>query len=496
MTAWPQAQARVLANFDVPALLAHWAEVLTRPPGHWHVVAHTDCAPQVQSIRDHANADHPERVDALAQACWGLLPGRHRLRLRVASHPDHVLHLTLHVGETPAMETTSPASVSERGQRVAVLGAGISGAACARALAERGYRVTVLDQGKGPATGASGLPVGLVAPHTSPDDSLISRLSRAGVRAMRDAMQHRLQAGRDWSPTGVQERRLPGKTRKGGAPASWSGEWRDSAAIWTQAATDPHLPPNTLWHAQGAWVRPSQLVHALLDHPAIDWRACARAQRLERRGALWQIWGDEAPNAEPIHACEQLVLACGPGIPPLLQTSGLTETVVPIRPLRGQLSWGLMTSGPSGRTAWPTSPVNGHGSFVHGVDTGEGPAWFAGSTYDRVNDQATVHDADHHENLQRLHALLPQVAADLRPAFASQQVRGWAGVRCHAPDRLPLVGRVPQAPDGLWLCSAMGSRGLTLAVLCAEVLAAQWCGEPLPIEPQLAKALSSERFSR
>jgi tRNA 5-methylaminomethyl-2-thiouridine biosynthesis bifunctional protein len=48
----------------------------------------------------------------------------------------------------------------------------------------------------------------------------------------------------------------------------------------------------------------------------------------------------------------------------------------------------------------------------------------------------------------------------------------------------------------LWVNTAMGSRGLTLAVLCGELLAARWHHEPLPVEPQLAQALNAQRYQR
>jgi glycine/D-amino acid oxidase-like deaminating enzyme len=64
-----------------------------------------------------------------------------------------------------------------------VIGAGLSGAAVAYSLAKRGWAVTVIDQATGVGAGASGLPVGLAAPHVSPDDNILSRLTRAGVRA-------------------------------------------------------------------------------------------------------------------------------------------------------------------------------------------------------------------------------------------------------------------------------------------------------------------------
>jgi tRNA 5-methylaminomethyl-2-thiouridine biosynthesis bifunctional protein len=41
----------------------------------------------------------------------------------------------------------------------------------------------------------------------------------------------------------------------------------------------------------------------------------------------------------------------------------------------------------------------------------------------------------------------------------------------------------------LWVCSGLGSRGLTFAALCGEVLAARLHGEPLPITQKLADAL-------
>ncbi|RYF37830.1 MAG: FAD-dependent oxidoreductase, partial [Comamonadaceae bacterium] len=69
-------------------------------------------------------------------------------------------------------------------------------------------------------------------------------------------------------------------------------------------------------------------------------------------------------------------------------------------------------------------------------------------------------------------------------------VQAWTGLRCVAADRRPLLGEL--AP-GLWLSTAMGSRGLTFAMLCAELLAARLHGEPLPLPRKLAQALDARR---
>jgi len=334
--------------------------------------------------------------------------------------------------------------------------------------------------------------VGVIAPHTSLDDSIISRLSRAGIRAMRETMHDLLQEGVDWSPSGVQEHRLPGKTRQGGVPPSWLQEDADAARAWTCDATaqTPSLPPNTLWHASGAWLKPGHLVQALLQHPNIRWQGHARVDALRHLDSNneWQVLQGSTVLAQS----SRVVIACGPGSAALVASATRDGLAPPIRPLRGQVSWGLHADTP--QAPLPPTPVNGHGSFVHHVPTEEGPAWFAGATYDRLNDQPEVLAGDHAENLTRLAALLPDTAQALAPAFAST-VRGWAGVRCSVSDRFPMLGPVAQAPEGLWLNTAMGSRGLTLGLLCGEILAAQWHGEPLPVEARLTKALDATRFA-
>ena len=61
-------------------------------------------------------------------------------------------------------------------------------------------------------------------------------------------------------------------------------------------------------------------------------------------------------------------------------------------------------------------------------------------------------------------------------------------------DRLPLVGPADEGgSSGLWFSVGMGSRGLSLAALCAELLAARMGAEPLPLEYSLARKLDTQR---
>ena len=400
----------------------------------------------------------------------GLPPKRHAL---CATYQPHWL---------PPPIAQPPAS----SRHCAVIGAGLAGAATARALADRGWQVTVFDRAEHPAAGASGLPVGVVAPHVSPDDALLSQLSRVGVRWMLTRAQALLQEGEDWALSGVEEHRLPGKTRQGGMPqdhASWRQAWTEEAP-----AQGEH---RIFLHHKAAWLKPSRLIGALLAHPGITWAGEQAVTRLlAQPGAGWQVQASDRPLGEFSH----VVLALGPATADLLQAS-LPEAALPLQPIRGQLSWGLCPSPlPSG---WPQRPVNGNGSFIGPVPSQDGPAWYAGATFDRHRAQPSLTLEDHQENQVRLAALLPEVAAALKPAWEGQAaLHGWAGVRCTVPDRLPLVGALdPLRWPGLHLVTAMGARGLSLGLLCGELLASQLHGDPWPVTRRHAKALSAQRFS-
>ena len=125
-------------------------------------------------------------------------------------------------------------------------------------------------------------------------------------------------------------------------------------------------------------------------------------------------------------------------------------------------------------------------------------AWVLGASYEPDDPQddaqrAARIRAAHAANLDRLRRLEPTAAAWLQPRFEPGLVQAWRGARCVSLDRLPVVGPLLTGVDSLWVSAAMGSRGLSLAALCAELLAARWSGEPLPIEHRLAQALEAGR---
>ena len=359
----------------------------------------------------------------------------------------------------------------------------------AHSLAVRGWSVTVLDQASGVGAGASGLPAGLAAPHVSPDDNVLSRITRAGVQATLQRAQALLNNGTDWALTGVLEHNLAGKRR---LPANASDHQSAPASAAQVAAAG--LPPDTpaLWHAQAGWIRPRQLVAAQLQTPGVQVRWGQQVQGIEQRGAHWAV-----TDAQGQTLGEAPLLVVASAFDSLALLWPLPGFAVPLNPLRGQVSFGHLTDlSQAQRQLLPPFPVNGHGSFISGVPTPEGlPGWFIGATFERNCEQAPVREEDHAANQVRLATLLPALGEAMAGQFAPDRVQGWAGLRCTLPNRLPAVGPIDrQRLPGLWLSAGMGARGISLAVLCGELLAAWLNHEPLPLPEALAKHLAAERF--
>lgn len=384
-------------------------------------------------------------------------------------------------------------------ENVIVVGAGIAGAATAFALARRGVAVSVVEQAERPASAASGNPQGLLYAKISAYATVQTRLLLAAYGFSRRLLAECPPAV--WTDCGVLHLNHDEGERRRNAALAAQTENRHlyravGAAEAEQLAGVALGGQDGLFWPLGGAVRPSAWVEALLSQSGIRVLTGRRLAAIRREGGVWQAV--LAGRAEPLSG-SHIVFCTGAapfpqGVEPL-----------PLHRIRGQTT--LAAAGGSSRRlrcalsgkSYLVPPYGGHycfgASFVpHDADT----AW-------RL--------AEDEENRRAVAALLPDAAL-----FSGACMRGHTALRADCHDHLPAVGPLGDfvqmrrdyarlADDrnfpldtpcaylpGLFANTAHGSRGLATAPLCGELLAAQLCGEPLPMAADLVRALMPNRL--
>jgi tRNA 5-methylaminomethyl-2-thiouridine biosynthesis bifunctional protein len=222
-------------------------------------------------------------------------------------------------------------------------------------------------------------------------------------------------------------------------------------------------------------------VRLWLRQPGVRFAGGRQVAHLRQAAGQWHV---EDAAGEVLGTAPLVVMAAA------LASAALLDDAIALHPVRGQVTWA-----PHGEDAGalPPFPVHGHGHFLPRVPLVERNAWITGSTYGRGDADLSLRAGDDSANVERVREVMPKAAEVMEAAFARHEVHGWSNVRCASSDRRPLVG---EAAPGLWVSTAMGSRGLTFAALCGELLASRLHQEPLPVEARLAQALDLRRQAR
>jgi tRNA 5-methylaminomethyl-2-thiouridine biosynthesis bifunctional protein len=372
-----------------------------------------------------------------------------------------------------------------------VIGAGLAGAATARALALQGVLCTVLDAQPRPATQASGNPAGLFHGTVGADDAVHTRWHRAASFAAADwvrtsqagACDGLLRLNRTQDLTAMQALLAAQQL-----PAAYL-QALDAAQASVRAGL-ALTQPAWLFTA-GGWAGPRALVQHALAAPGVMWQGNAGVHSIERSDGGWLVRGSDAR-----------VLAQAPVVVLANADDALRLAALPShwsRRVRGQVTW-LAAQDAALTSRMPIAS----GGYVLALPNGGG--LLIGATSQPGDDDAQVREADHARNLERARQLL---GVDV--ARAGALLHGRVGWRVVTRDRLPLVGMAPDldAPlparrhtprllarqQGLYMHTALGSRGITSAALGGELLAAQLCGAPWPLEADLADAIDPARFA-
>ncbi len=401
---------------------------------------------------------------------------------------------------------SSPKTAKRPSQHAVIIGAGLSGAAVAHSLAIRGWTVEVLDQADHMGAGASGLPAGIFATHVSPDNSILSRITRDGVRATIHRANQLLKHGTHWQLSNLLEHRYAGKRQlpKGDAWPAAGHEWSTEASHEQRTAGGLRQDTAAMWHPLAGWIQTPVFVKSQLSHPNITWRGACQVAKLQRVNSIWQVLD---PHGKALAQTKCLVLANAHQCQSLIDTVEGTDTAdgvqrprLPATALRGQVTWGSMALLPASlKNKLPVFPMNGHGSYIGNLkaltDCTSDTHWLVGSSFQRNDLDLRTRQEDQKSNIQQWAELMPALQAEIQHSVDPASTHAWAGIRCALPDRVPAVGEFAH-PDfeSLHVCTGMGARGISLSVLCGEVLAAHLNHEPLPMALSLAKLMSASRF--
>nr|HET7858610.1 FAD-dependent 5-carboxymethylaminomethyl-2-thiouridine(34) oxidoreductase MnmC [Caldimonas sp.] len=397
------------------------------------------------------------------------------------------------------------ASTTSAAADAVVVGAGLAGSAVAAALARRGVRALVLERGAEVAAEASGNAVAIFHGIVHGDDGRHARFHRAAALTAADEVRFAI------ARHGL----------RGSADGLLRLEARLDVAAMQAIVDAQKLPPEYVvaldadaasgiagvrvavpaWHyPRGGWVDPRALARAWLHGASgrAELRLRTAVGSLRRVAGRWLVAGEDGAT---IAEAAAVVVCDGSG------TALFGERAWPVRRQRGQ------TTAIASRTlaALPRVPIAGNGHVVPPLDglvwTGTSTAW--------NDDDVELRPAEQRRNLERLARLLDLAGVPELDALAGRVAFRWTSA-----DRLPIAGAVPAAiaaasiagcedlgggrPDrarlverapGLFVCAALGSRGVAAASLAAGIVAAQVAGAPLPAEADLVEAVDPARFA-
>lgn len=414
------------------------------------------------------------------------------------------------VGELPAAVTRAPrapwyARPAAGDGDIALIGGGISSALLALALLRRGKRVTLYCADAAAAAGASGNRQGALYPLLNQHDPALERLFPAAfVFARHYYDQQGVTFEHDWC--GVTQLGWNEKSQAKidrmllmGLPAELA---RAVDTTEAEALCGVVTGCGGITYPLGGWLSPAELTRELLlkaERGGLQLRWQHELIDMQREQDEWLLNFREQPAARH----QNLVLCTGHRLTGFSQSEQL-----PANPVAGQVSH------------VPTSPSLGALRQVlcyDGYLTPVSPQYqqhCIGASYRRGETDTGYRESDQQENRARLMRCLPDAGWPGDIDVSEGSSRG--GVRCASRDHLPLIGALPDYPQlleqyaglaqqqenaasapvhaGAFVLGALGSRGLCSGPLAAEVLAAQMCGEPIPLDGATLAATSPNRY--
>ena len=395
-----------------------------------------------------------------------------------------------------------PAATADK--RALIIGAGLAGAASARALAQRGWQVTVIDRHSRPAQGASGNRRGILyvrlSAHTSPLLSLVVNGYRYTLKLL-EQLPHTVYdlCGIAVLPSCQEEQMRQQQQARCGLHDAYV---EYSSCRQLQVHTGLNFGRAGLYFPDGGWVDPKELVAWQLNHPSIVFAGNQSVAGLEYRRNEWYALAHNGKQwSAPV-----MIIAGGYEASTFAQTAHL-----PLKSIRGQT-----TEIPATQASMALKSVACGKGYItpayNGVHT-------IGATFHFDDPEPQCRAHDHLANIKTIGQLAPALAEDLAlDRLDHHSMAGRVGFRCTTPDYLPVVGPVLDSPlfqqrfnalkknrlsridaavpwhTGLYINTGHGSRGLITAPLSGELVASHITGESTDLHISLMEALHPARF--
>lgn len=397
-------------------------------------------------------------------------------------------------------------------QHVAIIGGGIASACAAYYLTTQGVKVTLYCKDNTVAQGASSNAIGALFPllHQQRDD--ISEFYETAYWRALHLYHSLLEQGFHFSHQwcGLLEISYKDALKKRQILFEEIQAWPKKliySVTAEQASKLSNLPlqHGGLFMPAAGWIAPQELVSALLD-------AAKATNRLRIENSIkiesitqktdqsWILNTDKGSLKK--HLKESIVIVCGGADSIHINTINQ----LPLTSVRGQI-----TSMKTDNNIGKLSTVICHKGYLTPAHKN---IHCIGATFDKNSFDIVANQQGDEYNLSMLKQCLPELTNWTIHDVASAKAR----LRCMTPDHLPMVGAMPNieahtttyahlrkdknwkfyqaAPtiNNLYVLTGLGARGLCSAPLAAEILSADICGTPYPVDSKMLFNLSPNRF--
>ena len=355
-----------------------------------------------------------------------------------------------------------------RNREIAIIGGGIAGASVAAGLVARGITPHIIDACGRLAGGASGNRLALQSPRLSVDHNVASRMSAdclscaAGCSDAALAVIADRVISLDW-PDREAVRQAKFRTQ------FWPDDlmqFVDAKTASSEAGID--LPLAGVVHHWGRVIDPICLTNHLAKGAETHFGFSVVGLRRDDR--KYHLFADDGRQL----TCDRLVVAAGADLEALHQMLAIQGITIDVT--SGQVSHVPETAAFAGLRAGIS-----FGGYLTPAQDGFQEL---GATFDRDGNTEILASA-HLHNKQ----LLPHGLGNRLPDPASYGAR--VSRRASTADRNPLCGKIN---DHLFILGALGARGLTLAPLLGDMLAAEILGMPVTLARDVRRGLDPYRF--